>query len=86
MIWRDRHESRIKIDNDSTETFAIPVPLSDDAFASAFLVKLHGEPADPYGYKVCAFDELSIWFKEIPNEADMLYDWNSGAGRTYPLQ
>jgi hypothetical protein len=30
-------------------------------------------------------DEVAIWRGYIPTEAELLWDWNDGAGRTYPL-
>lgn len=30
-------------------------------------------------------DEIAIWKGYIPTDAELLWDWNSGAGRTWPL-
>lgn len=74
----------IKIDNNAAVEQAIGLPLlphtdpfSPNPFQGLKLTRqFNGIP--------CLIDEIAVWKDKVLTPAEMLYDWNGGAGRTYP--
>lgn len=66
----------IKINNDAAVTFATASPLAPLGSSYPYLSMSHFVGND-------AIDEIGIWNQKL-SDADMLFDWNGGAGRTYP--
>ena len=79
VLWHKQGvELGLKADNHTSETLSFTNLTSSTA-------------ALPYWYindssSVNEFDEISVWKGYVPTEAELLYDWNSGAGRAYPLR
>jgi len=73
-------ELGMKLDNATSETLSYTNTLN--ATTANVSWASGATSSDP----IIRFDELSIWNGYVPTESELLYDWNSGAGRGYPLE
>lgn len=77
VMWRQGATLGVKIDNGTSETQAMPHTVG------SWETFIWGPPIGlTYNH---SFDELAIWRGYVPTEAELLHDWNGGAGRTLPL-
>ncbi len=67
----------IKFDNDPTTTTAATANAAFLGAAEGFFLGPTNEPQQ------VGIDEVGIWNRTL-TAAEILYDWNGGAGRTYP--
>ncbi len=74
IVWREGTSIGIKVDNNSRETTTI------SGAADFSNIRFRNNSSDNVLY-----DEIAIWLGYVPTESEMRWDWNSGAGRTYPL-
>lgn len=68
----------IKLDNDPSITAVVPGTMTD---YGDDVLALTPSIASPSGHSI---DEIGIWKDKVLTEAEMLADWNAGAGKTYP--
>jgi hypothetical protein len=66
----------LKVDNNTTETLSFTEAMG----AASANITLALNSSGTQG-----LDELALWVGYIPSESELTWDWNSGAGRTYPL-
>lgn len=77
-IFRNGCGSYLKIDNNATTFFPDAIGLFPGS--TFFEIQL---PNALFAYPKTGVDEVGVW-RGAWSETQMLYDWNSGAGRTYP--
>ncbi len=74
VLWRTASVIGIKVDNQTSETFA-----TSGAAAFSHLRFRNGSS------EAVTYDEIAVWRGYVPTESELRWDWNGGAGRTYPL-
>lgn len=65
----------LKLDNNATDTYA---------FSTAGAMIPGPTHWDMTGFSGLILDEISIWKGTVLTEPQMLFDWNGGAGKTWP--
>ncbi len=78
VVFRNRVSQSIKMDNDATNVS----PTSSALLSGASYLQVVA-PSSIFSLSGCGFDEIAIWTGAL-SEAQMLDDWNAGAGKTYP--
>jgi len=69
----------LKIDNEPSTFFPFPAPVGVQSGGNVFEINAPNTGA----YPKTGVDEVGVWVGAW-TEAQMLFDWNGGAGRTYP--
>lgn len=77
-IFRQNCGTYFKVDNNPTTFFADPIGLFTGS--TFFEIQL---PNTGLPYPKTGVDEVGVW-RGAWSEAQMLHDWNGGAGRSYP--
>jgi hypothetical protein len=78
ILWHKQGvELGLKVDNQPSETMTFTNLMASTGVPLELYVTGTGNRID--------YDEIAVWKGYVPTEGEWSYDWNSGAGRTYPL-
>jgi hypothetical protein len=78
VLWHKQGvELGLKVDNQPSETLVFTNLMLSAAVPWEWYVTGTGNRID--------YDEIAVWKGYVPTSAELTYDWNSAAGRSYPL-
>lgn len=84
VIWRDKHELGIQINDGAPETISFTNSIVDYGVrqVNGLMWQMKENVAD---YIDTSFDEIAVWDNYVPTAWELDYDWAGGSGLTYPF-